>query len=326
MQRVFSERGRRRDKGIGADSACLKVMAPAKLNLTFEIGEVRADGFHDISSLFHAIDLCDSITFVAQQSDNFAVTVNAQEEHPTDFPSDDSNLICKAGHAFASRFSEKLPFELSIGVQKNIPIGAGMGGGSSDAAATLFVLNGLCGEPFSIGQLIEIAATIGADVPFCVLGGTALGEGKGEVLAPIPVTAPLHFVIAKPVGISISTAWAYSTYDQRLNKTISQERGRHAAQLLKDNNPWQSVLGLLGNDFEEMIFEHYPVLAQAKNILLGNGASACHLTGKGPTLYAITDGAEAADKLALNLENNLGNVKFDCWKAKSLNHGVKSLD
>jgi 4-diphosphocytidyl-2-C-methyl-D-erythritol kinase len=317
---------------MSADNACLKVVAPAKLNLTFEIGQIRADGFHEISSLFHTIDLCDSISFSTRRAKQFSVTLNAEEENREDFlikdfPLDDSNLICKAAYAFVSQLSEKPEFALTIDVQKNIPIAAGLGGGSSDAAASLFALNEICGKPFSLQELSDIGSTIGADVPFCLIGGTALGEGKGEILTAIPVSAPLHFVIAKPAAISISTAWAYNTYDQLEEKAAFCKRSREAAQLLKENKEWQNVFDLFGNDFEEMIIDHHSLLSEAKDLLLESGAVACHLTGKGPTLYAITHGAQEAEDLSRTFSKYFDSeTKFDCWTAKSLKHGVKTVD
>jgi len=312
---------------MSADNARLKVLAPAKLNLTFEIGPTRPDGFHEIGSLFHTIDLCDSISFATQKAERFSVTFNTEDEHPEEFPLDDSNLICKAAQAFVTSLSSKPEFALSIKVKKNIPIAAGMGGGSSDAAATIFVLNEICGVPYKLQELIEIASTVGADVPFCLMGGTALGEGKGEVLTSIPVSAPLHFVIVKPAAISISTAWAYSTFDRLKNKTAFRNKSKQSAQLLKEKNSWQDVYGLLGNDFEEMIFEHHSLLQKAKDHLLENGAVACHLTGKGPTLYAITSGARESEQLSHTfLKHFEREAKFDCWMAKSLEHGVKVVE
>ena len=211
-----------------------------------------------------------------------------------------------------------------------------MGGGSSDAAATLIAMAEICNKPIMLDRLIAIASRLGADVPFCLVGGTAVGEGTGEKLTRIPIEEELYFVIAKPAGISISTAWAYETFD-RLAKTSSQAQGKtkSAAQLLTADRKWAPVYEFFGNDFEPMIFDHYPLLNKVKDFFVGNGVKACHLTGKGPALYAIVGGAEEAKELATSFLDHFDKsplhhrgevVRFECWTAKSHTRGVEEID
>ena len=181
----------------------LTVPAPAKLNLSLDIVGVREDGYHLLRMIMQTIDLCDQI--VLERADEISLTCNLPE-----LPCDERNLAVRAAHAFFERTG--LPGGVRMTLDKNIPHGAGMGGGSADAAAVLKGLNELCGTDLSQQELCEIGLRLGADVPFCIVGGTQLAEGVGERLTPLPPLPDCFLLVAKPEqGVSTPEATTRTT-------------------------------------------------------------------------------------------------------------------
>ncbi len=200
------------------------------------------------------------------------------------------NLIWKAADLFFKK--THLPPSLSIHLKKNVPIGAGLGGGSSNAATTLLTLNHLYGFPLSFPELKKLALQLGSDVPFFLYAKPAYVSGRGEKIKPIGLSLKEWFLILNP-GFSISTPWAYSQWDKanRVN-SLTKRRGdvKNYTFFLKKGH-WE-------NDFEKVIFPVYPKLEEAKHILMARGASIAGLSGSGPSLYGVFKEKRLAQKVA----------------------------
>jgi 4-diphosphocytidyl-2-C-methyl-D-erythritol kinase len=223
----------------------------------------------------------------------------------TDLPEDQGNIVYRAATAFFSRIGA--PPEISITIRKRIPIGAGLGGGSSNAATTLMTLNEMHGSPLARGELMKIGAVIGADVPFFVFGKTAWASGIGDLLTVAPFLPPLWFVLINP-GFEISTKMVYQGLNWGLTKhgiNYSIPRFYASEDLIR---------GLL-NDLEMVTLQIHPVLDQIKTVLLENGARGALMSGSGPTVFGIfTD-----EKSACRAEENLGQrTGWRVFRAKSL--------
>lgn len=273
--------------------------SPAKVNLYLRVLRKREDGYHDILSLMQRISLCDEMTF-ASTSGGIVVRCPG-----TELPEDQGNIAFRAAAAFFSR-TGAMP-AIKITIRKRIPIGAGLGGGSSNAATTLMTLNEMHGSPLTHGELMKIGAGIGADVPFFVFGKTAWASGIGDLLTESTFSPPLWFVLINP-GFEISTKMVY----QGLNLGLTKQRIKysipcfHAAEDL--------IRGLM-NDLEKVTLQIHPVLAQIKISLLGNGALGALMSGSGPTVFGIFTDEKSACRAEENLVQKAG---WRVFRAKSL--------
>lgn len=263
-----------------------KKTSPAKINLTLEILGQRADGYHDIVSIFQAISLADKLTFDWETDETQLIC-----DHP-DIPAGEENLVFKALHALEDNL--RSPVKVKIFLEKNIPIGAGLGGGSSNAASVLLEAAQRYHIPSE--DLHRIASSLGSDVAFFLNPGTWLGKGRGEILEKLPDFPSFPFVVVKP-PFSISTRFAYSQIKRYSN-------GRHTALFMdslrqKDRN---KLFKSIKNDFEEALFPQYPPLATIKRKLLDFGALGAGLSGSGSALFAVARDLVHAEQIASNLK------------------------
>ena len=273
--------------------------SPAKVNLYLRVLRKREDGYHDILSLMQRISLCDEMTF-ASTDGGIAVRCPG-----TELPEDQGNIVYRAAMAFFSCIGA--PPEIKITIRKRIPIGAGLGGGSSNAATTLMTLNEMHGSPLARRELMKIGAGIGADIPFFIFGKTAWASGIGDLLTEAPFLPPLWFVLINP-GFEISTKMVYQGLNLGLTKhgiNYSIPRFYAVEDLIR---------GLL-NDLEKVTLQIHPVLDQIKTFLLESGARGALMSGSGPTVFGIfTD-----EKSACRTEENLGQrAGWRVFRAKSL--------
>lgn len=275
------------------------VSAPAKINLTLDVGPRRPDGYHDIRSVMQTIEMHDTLEISltpGQPGTHLAVTGDEAEGVPTD----DANIV----HRAAARLYALAPDApgLQVTLTKRIPSQAGLGGGSSDAAATLLGVNTLLGLHLPPPRLTEIAATLGADVPFFLAGGTALVEGLGERVTPLsPLRPDWPLVIVKP-PIGVPTAWAYGALDALPARVPGTATG---AWLRSDPE------GRLANDFEPVILPHLPAINAAYALLNQTsetgGSFTPLLCGSGSALFCRAGTEEAAERLAKRArEANIG--------------------
>lgn len=320
----------------------ITVLAPAKLNLTFGIVGKLSDGYHSLVSLMQTVDLCDTIDFHFSPADINEISL---AYHPAiidgDFPLDSANLIHKAAKSFWLGVPHLPPTNLAVLVQKKIPIAAGLAGGSADAAATLIALNNYFGQPLKHAQLLALGSELGADVPFSLSGGTCLATGRGEQLLPISITSTIYYVLIKPRTISISTAWAYKTFDQsnRLGHVDAAELEEFSKRGAKhfSNGDLTSASKILANCFEPIAFAHHPVLAKIKFRLLELGCLSAHMTGSGPTMYGLAKDKDQAlqvlDRIELDQQQHTTAAWFsdyktpiDAWVVATTNYGAKVID
>ena len=257
-------------------------LSQAKLNLGLQVLNKRKDDYHNIRSCFIEIDLEDTLDF--SQATSFQLSVAG-----TDIPVDESNLISKA-YRFMRFRAEKIQTEFSIHLKKRIPIGSGLGGGSSNAAVTLNALNQLWHLNLSAEELEAMGTEIGADVPFFIKGGIQLVEGIGDVLTPIDPTLmkDLHFILVVP-PIQIATPWAYRV----LNKTLHPNKRQAKFPPLSKPMKWE----LFDNDFERVIHETYPEIREIKANLQKLGALYAGLSGSGSTVFGVFDNLQKAEPI-----------------------------
>jgi len=279
------------------------ILAPAKINLALRVLGRRPDGYHDIDTLFQAIDLCDEVE-VRLTADGVSVEVEGADLGPRE-----ENLAYRA----ATRFMEEARADAGVRVRlsKRIPVGAGLGGGSSDAAAVLRCLAGLIGgvgEP----RLRELGAELGSDVPF-FLGESPLsrGQGRGEVLEPLPALPATDLVLVSP-PVRVSTAEAYGALaSSRAGTAPGMDARGHTAVLCT----WRDLAAIARNDFEPVMTVAHPEIAGALAALRSAGASAVQMTGSGSTCFGLFADTAAANQAAEGLRGELGAT---CTAARTL--------
>ena len=275
----------------------VKIKAMAKVNLGLDVLRRRENGYHDVKMVMQTVDLYDELTFTKEDNEVIRITTNVGE-----LPLNEDNLIYKAANLIFDKAGKK--YGVSIHLDKNIPIAAGMAGGSTDAAATLLALNELFGFGYNKEELAEIGVKIGADVPYCIHGGTCLSEGIGEILTKLPDAPDCYIVIAKP-PIGVSTKYVYENLHIETVKDHPDMDGMVEAI---QSGSLSGVTAKMGNVLETVTIKKYPEIAVMKNCLLENGAENALMSGSGPTVFGIFTKKETADKALMEL-NKTGLVK-----------------
>jgi 4-diphosphocytidyl-2-C-methyl-D-erythritol kinase len=268
------------------------VRAHAKINLDLRVLGTRPDGFHELRTVFQAVALHDTVTCVPRPGPL------AIECDTAGVPLDGSNLVWKAADVLW-RSIRRLgpPRDVLIRLDKRIPLQAGLGGGSADAAATLLALVKLWRVPVRPSQLTDIAATLGADVPFFLSGGTALGLGRGDEVYPL-ADLPRHWIVLVIPGFGVSSADAYKWYDEERDLGLgpSTREPQHVP------GPWPSRAAQMINDLEAPIARHHPEIDQMKLALRRVGALAAAMSGSGSTVFGLfqrrKDAVTAVERLS----------------------------
>lgn len=254
----------------------LFVKAPAKINLALDVLYKRNDGYHEVNMVMTTIDLADRLEIEEIPSDVIQLTTSSGF-----LPEDDRNLAYRAARLVKERLGIRKG--VSIAIDKQIPVAAGLAGGSSDAAAVLRGLNHLWDLGLSKERLAEFGTEIGSDVAFCVHGGTALATGRGEILSPISAPPPCWVVLAKP-DVGVSTR---ETYQQlNLNKAHHPNVDT-VVQAIEKSNYYRLCAGL-GNIFEKSVIRKVPQVGQIKEKMLQLGADGVLMSGSGPTVFGLT--------------------------------------
>lgn len=249
----------------------LKILAPAKINLFLHVLRKRPDGYHDIASLMQKISLFDELTFLPHPSDIILNCTNSK------LPTSEDNLVFRAAHTILSYTGYQSGVEIIL--TKNIPIAAGLGGGSSDAASTLLALN----EMFDLGleklELMKLGTKLGADVPFFIFGNSAFASGIGNKLKAIKSLPKLNVILINP-QFSLSTKTVYENINLRLTKKEINYRISCFFAL-------GDVVREMHNDLEAVSLKMHPELADIKQMLLRHGAQGAMMSGSGPTVFGI---------------------------------------
>ncbi len=270
--------------------ACIR--APAKINLRLKVTGRRPDGYHELVTLMLPVTLADELRLDPLDR-GLRLTCS-----DSSLPCDETNLVVRAARAFFKKVGIRRGF--AIHLQKNIPVAAGLGGGSSDAAATLRALNSLCGFPLSKRDLAAVAGRLGADVPFFLQQRVCIGRGIGDTLEPLEAWPELWYVIVTP-PLAVPTAWVYNELD-RLRpwaaRTPQEElkltrREYHYIVDASMKMP-QVAADFLENDLEAVTAVRHPVISQIKRRLVALGAAGALMSGSGPSVFALFETREAA--------------------------------
>jgi 4-diphosphocytidyl-2-C-methyl-D-erythritol kinase len=310
----------------------LTIYSRAKLNLTFEILGLLPEGYHEIRTVFHSITLSDKLSFELVETvdeSQFEVELRQVGAGGGDvaqgaFPLGGDNLIARAALRYASLANCGSARKLVVSVEKNIPIAAGLAGGSSNAAAALHAMQYFFQSPVDLHM---VAAELGSDINFCLEGGTQIGANRGEKLHAVESATTLHFVLLKPRNISISTPWIYKQYD--LNAASAEERHLNYTQAcqraLKTGNVREISL-TLHNAFEPVCFEHHKPVRELRDAMVNAGCLTAVITGSGPTLFGLVESANDAEQvcrlLAKDPIRNSQEHAFDCWVVSSAANGL----
>ena len=261
----------------------------AKINLGLDVVRRLPNGYHEVRMIMQTVGICDVLTFRKAVSGIQLVVDN--EELPTD----GNNLICKAAKLLLE--SAGIEGGVRITLEKHIPIAAGMAGGSTDAAAALLGINELYEIGYDVDKLKELGVKIGADVPYCIQGGTALAEGIGEVLSPLPTPPACHLVIAKP-DINVSTKFVYENL--RANELESHPDIDGMIEGLEKGD-LKAITDRLANVLETVTVPAYPIIDTIKQSMLDAGAKGSLMSGSGPTVFGMFTEEEKAKQAAQNI-------------------------
>lgn len=266
--------------------------AYAKLNLSLDITGKRDDGYHELIMIMQSVTLSDNVALALLPSSE-GVQSHSNLRY---IPNDERNLAVKAAHAF---FRETgIQSGVSINIKKNIPVGSGMAGGSTDAAAVLRGLNRMFSYRLNRKELEELGATIGSDVPFCIAGGTQLATGRGEILQDLPPLPDCSIVICKP-SFSISTPELYRQID---GTEIAHHPNTEVLKQALEDQDLKSLAENMYNVFEETPLEQFHTVRQIRNDLMNHGALGSMMTGSGSAVFGIYDDQEKAEQAQAELK------------------------
>ena len=284
----------------------LEKKSPCKVNLLLNILGKRADGFHELETVMQPVNFYDELAF---ERSGGGVQLSCSEKN---LPTDSKNLVHRAATTFLS--AAKISGGVKIHLEKKIPLAAGLGGGSGNAATTLLALNELFDQPLSGARLNELAAALGSDIPFFLQNKPALATGRGEKIQPLepfPALDGKAFLLIHP-GFGISTPWAYQNL-ARFPEALNGKPGRAKELISKlQSNDWPAVADGFYNSLEAPALDKFPVLALFQEFLRENGALAALMSGSGSTTFAIVENVAAGESLVEKFKSQFGQ---NCWTA-----------
>ena len=285
-----------------------------KINLGLDVLRRREDGYHEVRMIMQTVGLYDVLTMKKRKDDKIEMTCNLSF-----LPTDERNLVYKAVKLIKDKYHIKDGVEINL--SKRIPVAAGMAGGSSNCAAALKGMNQLFDLGLSIDELCEIGVTLGADVPYCIWGGTALSEGIGEKLSRVDAMPDCYILIAKP-GISVSTKYVYTTLDLNTDTVHPDIDGMKKA--LEDGNLY-GITERMGNVLQDVTIPAYPEVERIKEQMKTLGAVNAMMSGSGPTVFGIFDSEEKAQKACQKLRES-GSCQQVFLTVPFNNYGGKTID
>ncbi|WP_151526943.1 4-(cytidine 5'-diphospho)-2-C-methyl-D-erythritol kinase [Serinicoccus kebangsaanensis] len=290
---------------LGTQAQTVTVRVPGKINLGLSVGPLREDGYHELSTVYHAVSLYDTVT--VQPSDSWSV--HASGPWGEEVPTDERNLALVAARTLAKRRARKAKVHpVRIDIDKHIPVAGGMAGGSADAAATLVGCRELWGLDHLENDLLEmIAASLGSDIPFLLHGGTAIGSGRGEHVTSVLARGELHWVLWAGEGLTLSTPEVYAECDrlrEAAGETPAAPQPGGALMTALRRMDTDEVAAALHNDLQEAAISLQPVLAEALAAGLDLGARAGLVSGSGPTVAFLVGSQTEAIDLSVGLAAN----------------------
>jgi 4-diphosphocytidyl-2-C-methyl-D-erythritol kinase len=315
------------------------LIAPAKINLFLAIvgnhfqpnanGVPQPDGFHELVMVMQSVGLYDRITVSATPAAKIVVTCNHGE-----VPQDESNLAYKAAVLMQKTFPTIAAKQggVAIAIDKQIPIGAGLAGGSADCAAVLVGLDLLWELGLTQAELQGLAAQIGSDIPFCISGGTALATGRGERLDPLPELTGVHVVLAKYRDLPISTPWAYQTFRQQFGAHYPPTPEANEAKLLQlrsgellsaiQQHNYPQIARLLYNDLERVVLPHHPRIQALRDAFGLLPIMGTMMSGSGSTVFALCDSAATAIGVRDRMAAKFNDPQLDLWVTQFVSAGT----
>lgn len=304
----------------GWDVDSVHVRAPGKINVFMRVGAVMEDGYHDVATAYQALSLYEDVR--AYPADEFSLTFGGSID-TSNLPLDDANLAIKAARLLAKRTGYTGGVRLEI--DKHVPVAGGMGGGSADAAATLVACDALWGTDIGREELLALAARLGADVPFALVGGTAIGTGRGDRLSPALATGQFHWVLALPEG-ELSTPRVYEELDRHRERHVgdiapAQETPSVDSAVLQALRAGQPAMlaEALSNDLQAPAIHLVPEIADVIELGEMNGALAGIVSGSGPTVAFLTADLDSA----LDLQIALSASRVRAVRATGPVHGAR---
>ncbi len=284
----------------------MHLKSPCKVNLLLNILGQRADGFHELETVMQPVNFCDELFF---ERSGHGVRLSCSD---TTLPADTRNLVFRAAANFLA--AAKISDGVKIHLEKKIPLAAGLGGGSGNAATTLLALNELFNQPLSLAKLDELAAALGSDIPFFLYGKPALATGRGEKVESLenfPALRGKAFFLIHP-GFGIATSWAYQNL-ARFPAALNGEKGRAQKLIsLLQTSDLKTAAREFYNSLEAPALDKFPVLSLYQEFLRENGALAALMSGSGSTTFAIAENLAAAESLAEKFKAKFGK---NCWTA-----------
>ncbi len=259
--------------------------AYAKINLGLDVLGKRDDGYHLVKMIMQNVDIYDTLTF--EENATGEISLKASSES---IPTDKSNLICKVAYQLKEEFGVSKGADITL--EKRIPVAAGMAGGSTDGAAAYLALNELWNLGLTKEEMCKRAVKLGADIPYCIIGGTALSEGIGEELTVLADAPEFYLVVAKP-AIAVSTGWVYTELD---NSPIERHPDIDAVRKAIEDGDIKGMCDNIHNVLEPVTTGKYQVIKEIEKILEDNDAVRAFMTGSGPTVFAVYEDEERARK------------------------------
>jgi 4-diphosphocytidyl-2-C-methyl-D-erythritol kinase len=307
------------------------LIAPAKINLYLEIIGERPDGYHELVMILQSIDLADRINLHAISEGIIRVHCN----HPQ-VPTDKTNLVYRAAELMATQFPDAWAKYggVEITVEKNIPVAAGLAGGSTNAAAVLVGIDLLWNLGLTQTEIEELGATLGSDIPFCVAGGTAIATGKGEQLAPLPSLDHIYIVLAKYRSLEVSTPWAYKTYRQEFGNTYIRDTkdlaaraaAVHSGEMVKAilHKDATEIAQKLHNDLERVVLSAHPQVMQLRELFATQpGVLGTMMSGSGPSVFAIVESKEQAQVIKQSVREAIPDEDLELFVTHTITHGIQ---
>ncbi|MEH2434031.1 MAG: 4-(cytidine 5'-diphospho)-2-C-methyl-D-erythritol kinase [Nostoc sp.] len=314
------------------------LIAPAKINLYLEIiGDAsgglrqRPDGYHELAMILQSIGLADQVDVRSISTDSIRIHCN----HPQ-VPADKSNLAYRAAELMVRQFPEAFAKYggVEITINKQIPVAAGLAGGSTNAAAVLIGIDLLWKLGLTQSELEELGGTLGSDVPFCIAGGTAIATGRGEQLSPLPSLDNIYIVLAKYRSLEVSTAWAYKTYREQFGHSYIRDSDNlavrasavHSGAIVKAvvNKDAAEIAQKLHNDLERVVLPAYPQVLQLREVFANQeGVLGTMMSGSGPTVFALFESQQQAELVLQQVRESILDEELELFVTRTITHGIK---
>lgn len=304
--------------------------ASAKINLYLEIIGDRPDGFHELAMIMQSVELADHIRLEPLRTQQIQIIC----DHPH-VPADESNLAYQAADLMRRTFPEasKKWGGVKIDIQKYIPVGAGLAGGSANAAAVLVGLDLMWQLGLTQIELQQLGAELGSDIPFCIVGGTAIATSRGEVLSPLPSLDGVAVLLAKYESLSVSTPRAYKDYRSEFANTYISDASRvgdrqqaiHSGPLVSAINrqDYVQIGKLLHNDLEKAVLPRYPKVEALKAAIADSKPLGVLMSGSGPTIFALVQSADEANALQAHVRDRITDPDLKLWVTQLVPSGVQ---